>query len=85
MLMVQAMLCGKEGLFFLSPAPVGRSSTQPPARRAYAPEGEHRENNSVQIDSVTPERSVRGKKIPLEVVVNLRSLRVIRLNFLTNG
>ena len=22
--MVQAMLCGKEGLFFLSPAPVGR-------------------------------------------------------------
>jgi hypothetical protein len=34
-----------EDLFFLSPAPIGRSSTQPPARRAYAPEGEHGEDN----------------------------------------
>ena len=42
--MVQAMLCGKDGLFFLSPAPVGRLGTQPPARRAYAPEGDLREN-----------------------------------------
>jgi len=28
MLMVQAMLCFKDGLFFLSPAPVGPLSTQ---------------------------------------------------------
>jgi hypothetical protein len=41
-LMFHVMLRGKED-FFLSPASVGRLSTQPPARRAYAPEGELRE------------------------------------------
>jgi hypothetical protein len=58
--MVQAMLCGKEGLFFLSPAPVGRLSTQPPARRAYAPEGDLRENYFFWSDSLIPLQSGTG-------------------------
>ena len=33
--MVQAMLCGEEGLFILSPAPAGRLSTQRPQRELF--------------------------------------------------
>jgi hypothetical protein len=47
--------------FYLSPAPVGRLSTQPPARRAYAPEGDLRENVYIWSDSLIPLKGGTGR------------------------
>ena len=53
---------GKDGLSFLSPAPIRRSSTQ-------RTQGLSTLRHSDQIDSVNPVSSVRGKKAFLGMVV----------------
>ncbi len=61
MLMVQAMLCGKEGLFFLSPAPVGRLRHPPSLLWSYGETGrELRENYYFWSDSLIPLKSGTG-------------------------